>query len=405
MSATPWKIYEGKKPDDEPELEGKTMPELEVVAQRPMENKTELNADGTPKQTTEAEPDKFTVGEEKIGMEPANANVNANVNVNGNPTTDVMGTEAAGTVAIDPATIRAMAANDLQEQEYLKAHPWVLEEDYSNMRNKYKDKKWSQIVNDVAAYREQTGKPMSQTEMANMLMQYNPNTSKKEEVREKRLAYWADALNQLGNVLAHIYNYGRAKGGSPAAQIPDNKTSYSERLKAADTAMRQRGYNDYVNAMVNEQKRKQTREDMEYGLRMQEVQEQRRLANQMELKRMEWMSPKYKKELERLDLDLQDKQVQKELHELQKAFQMMKNDTAKDHAFEMFVRKNSGKGGGSKTPKPYTYNGIGYTNEYLAYKDAMIAQGKQPMKHEAWEKQKDKRKLLKDAGVTIHGVD
>lgn len=295
---------------------------------------------------------------------------------------------------------------NLEEQKYLEEHPWVLEEDYSTMRNKYKDKKWSQIVSDVADYRRKIGKPMSYEEQMMMLSQYPGNTSKKEELREKRLAYWADALNQMGNVLAHFYNYGRAKAGSPAAQITDNKSSYSERLRAADMAMRQRGYNDYVNAVVNEQKRKQTREDMEYRLKMQQAQEQRRLANQMELKRMEWMSPKYKKELERLDLDLQDKQIQKELHELQKAFQMMKNETAKDHAFEMFVRKNGGKGGGgSKTAKPYTYNGIGYTSDYAAYKDAMIAQGMQPLPRQKWDKQKDKRKLLKDAGVTIHGVD
>ena len=266
-------------------------------------------------------------------------------------------------------------------ENYAQEHPWVLEKDYSTMRNKYKDKKWSEIVNEVAAYREKTGNPMSYEEKMYMLSQYNPDTSKKEEVREKRLAYWADALNQLGNVLAHFYNYGRAKGGSPAAQIPDNKSSYSERLRAADMAMRQRGYNDYVNALANAQKRKQTREDMEYRLRMQEAQEQRMLANQIALKEHEWLSPKYKLELERLGKDLSNKDTQLELNKAKLAYQMMVNEgKSAEQALEISYKRlrnalenkklNDGDG------KPYKVGGQSYSDAYAAYKRGVILYNK-----------------------------
>lgn len=266
-------------------------------------------------------------------------------------------------------------------ENYAQEHPWVLEKDYSTMRNKYRDKKWREIVNEVAAYREKTGNPMSNEEMYYMLSQYNPDTSKKEEVREKRLAYWADALNQLGNVLAHFYNYGRAKGGSPAAQVPDNKSSYSERLRAADMAMRQRGYNDYVNALANAQKRKQAREDMEYRLRMQEAQEQRRLANQIALKEHEWLSPKYKLELERLGKDLSNKDTQLELNKAKLAYQMMINEgKSAEQALEMSYKRlrnalankklNDGDG------KPYKVGGQSYSDAYAAYKRGVILYNK-----------------------------
>lgn len=301
-----------------------------------------------------------------------------------------------------------------QIQAFAEEHPWVNDK-ITDVWDKYTDKTPLELKMDIAKYRNMINKPLSDEEMYALMAGRDPNKTKKEVTREKRLAYWADALNQLGNVLAHFYNYGRAKGGSPAAQVPESKSGYTERLRAADMAMRQRGYNDYVNAMVNEQKRKQTREDMEYRLKMQEAQEQRRLRNQQILKEMEWMSPKYKKELERLDIDIADKKVQADLHELQRAFQMMKNEAAKDHAFEMFVKKSSGSGGkggggGSKGDKyEYTYEADGKTytdtDEYRAYERAMKAKGleSQIIKKEKFAGKKKWEELDK-AGVKYPGA-
>ena len=378
-----------------------TMEPVDIVAQKPLEHKTELNDDGTPKQVIEPEPEKFTLNEKKLGEpakeepEPAEKPADktsgdtAAAGTEAEPdATEQPAADATASTAVDPElmkTLAGQAKENLELQEYIKEHPWVLENDYSTMRNKYKDKKWSEIVNDVAAYRESTGKPMSLEEKMLMLAQYDPTTSKKEETREKRLAYWADALNQLGNVLAHFYNYGRAKGGSPAAQVPDNRSSYSERLRAADMAMRQRGYNDYVNALANAQKRKQAREDMEYRLRMQEAQEQRRLANQIALKEHEWLSPKYKLELERLGKDLSNKDIQLELNKAKLAYQMMVNEgKSAEQALDISYKRLKNalankKLNDGKTDSKFTVAGKGFSDPWQAYQYA-ISKGAKPVK-------------------------
>lgn len=430
-----------------------TMEPVDIVAQKPLEHKTELNDDGTPKQVIEPEPEKFTVNEKKL-VEPvkeepepaekpadktsgdtAAAGTEAEPDATEQPAADAAGTEAEegdvedegkGKSKVKPLNVKpitppisgdpneteeekqtrmALRKQEAAKSKYEEEHPWVLENDYSTMRNKYKDKKWSQIVNEVAAYREKTGNPMSYEEKMYMLSQYNPDTSKKEEVREKRLAYWADALNQLGNVLAHFYNYGRAKGGSPAAQVPGVNGSYSQRLKAADAAMRQRGYNDYVNAMVNEQKRKQTREDMEYRLKMQEAQEQRRLANQIALKEHEWLSPKYKLELERLGKDLSNKDTQHELNKAKLAYQMMINEgKSAEQALEISYKRlrnalaNKKLAGGDG--KPYKVGDESYANAYEAYKRGIIkSKGKDAKIVDQTKFNKNPNGYLDEAGV------
>ena len=274
-----------------------------------------------------------------------------------------------------------------EDEEYVREHPWVTESDLAGLYDKYASKTPSQMLYDISQYRTKHGDSLTEEEMATLLAGRDPNKSKKEEVREKRLAYWADALNQLGNVLAHFYNYGRAKGGSPAAQVPDNKSSYSERLRAADMAMRQRGYNDYVNALANAQKRKQTREDMEYRLRMQEAQEQRRLANQIALKEHEWLSPKYKLELERSGIDLSNKAEQLKLIKAKLAYQMMVNEgksaeQALDISYKRLKNALANKklnDGGSKTDSKFTVAGKGFNDPWQAYQYA-ISKGAKPVK-------------------------
>lgn len=266
---------------------------------------------------------------------------------------------------------------------YAQEHPWVLEKDYSTMRDKYRDKKWSQIVNEVADYRRRVGKPMSLEEQMYMLSQYNPNTSKKEEVREKRRAYWADVINELGNVLAHFYNYGRAKAGSPAATITPNKSDNVARLRAADMAMRQRGYNDYVNAMANAEKRKQGREDEMRKLVEQQRVEQMRHNNQMELEKLKWMSPEYKKKIEAADIDIRNKAVQNEILELEKAFKVLRNETARNNAVDFFIKKNKGSGGSktsaNKTTGKYTFGDKSFNDPWQAYQYA-LSKGAKPAK-------------------------
>ena len=264
-----------------------------------------------------------------------------------------------------------------EEEEYLKAHPWVAESDLSVLYDKYKDKTPAQMIYDISQYRNKHGQRLNEEELALLLAGRDPNRSKKEVTKEKRRAYWADMINEIGNVLAHFYNYGRAKAGSPAATITPNKSDNVARLRAADMAMRQRGYNDYVNAMANAEKRRQAREDLDYKLKMQEAQEQRRLANQKALKEHDWLSPKYKLELERLGKDLEDKDTQHELNKAKLAYQMMINEgKSTEQALEISYKRlrnaltnkklNEGDG------KPYKVGDQSYSDAYAAYKRGVI---------------------------------
>jgi len=269
-----------------------------------------------------------------------------------------------------------------EEEEYLKAHPWVAESDLSVLYDKYKDKTPAQMIYDISQYRNKHGQRLSEEEMALLLAGRDPNSSKKEVTKEKRRAYWADMINEIGNVLAHFYNYGRAKAGSPAATITPNKSDNVARLRAADMAMRQRGYNDYVNAMANAEKRRVAREDLDYKLKMQEAQEKRRLENQKALKEHEWLSPKYKLELERLTKDLNNRDIQIELNKAKLAYQKLVNEGKTDEqALEITYKKLRNALANKKLNeddgKKYKVGGQSFADAYTAYKRGVIIYNKE----------------------------
>lgn len=329
------------------------------------------------------------------------------------PAAELAGT-TAGADRVPDLPVEALGKYHQQqeeEEEYLKAHPWVAESDLSVLYDKYKDKTPAQMIYDISQYRNKHGQRLNEEELALLLAGRDPNRSKKEVTKEKRRAYWADMINEIGNVLAHFYNYGRAKAGSPAATITPNKSDNVARLRAADMAMRQRGYNDYVNAMASAEKRRQAREDELRKLKQQQSIEQMRHANRIELEKLKWLSPEYKKKVEAADIDLRNKDTQHDILELEKAFKMLRNETAKNNAVDFFIKKNKGNGSGggnnlNKTQFVYTYK-IGdltytETDEYKAYKRAMEAN--HPDKR-LKKPGKVTRQDLIDAGVTFPGSE
>ena len=275
------------------------------------------------------------------------------------------------------------ALDEVKLKEFLVTHPWAGEEDLSSLYDKYKNQTPAQMLYDIAKYRESIGKPLTLEEKQLILQGRDPNKSKKQVTNEKRRAYWADVINELGNVLAHFYNYGRAKAGSPAATITPNKSDNVARLRAADMAMRQRGYNDYVNAMANAEKRKQAREDEMRKLVEQQRVEQMRHNNQMELEKLKWMSPEYKKKIEAADIDIRNKAVQNDILELEKAFKVLRNETARNNAVDFFIKKNKGSGGSktstNKTTGKDTFGDKSFNDPWQAYQYA-LSKGAKPAK-------------------------
>ena len=400
----------------------------------------------------------------------ANANANDNANVNKKTPADAAGTTANGTTAngvdgnidwdtteeigetgVKPLNIKPVTPaisgdpneteeekaarkqqrrleyeNEVRQQklnDFATENPYVLEENIAGLYDKYKDKKPSEMLYNISRYREAKGlPPLTYEEKMMLLAGRDPNKSKKEVKAEKRRAKWADVLNELGNVLAHFYNYGRAKAGSPAAVINHTPSNNTERLRAADMAMRQRGYNDYVNAMANAEKRRQQREDYLYNLKMQR-------EKAVEDAKLDTLLKKY-----RLDNDPETKLRYKILtnqYDISEIEKIMKQEKLEDdRAYRMGIspkavqekryndarirklesgtnRTNKGGNGNSnRGNNKYTYSydidGKTYdeTDEYKAYTRAMAANHpKEPLK----KKEKVTREDLIHAGVRFPG--
>ena len=310
---------------------------------------------------------------------------------------------AAGTVSAAPV-IDEEGKRLLQQQKFEQEHPWVMDANWYNNYQKVNPGQWT---NDAMQYWNMTGQRPDDWLEQIIDARTHGTLSKKEDKRNKRIAAWQDMLTGVGDVLAHFVNYKRTQGGDPAYTVPENRNpSQLDRLRAADEALRQQGFTERMNAMMQRQRRNESLEDMRAKHQLALEQERVRMENKRLLKQMDMDTPEYQMKLKKMGIDLAKAEDAKEISEMKKereklismGFEKKQADEAVLRELNLKLkRKQLAKPDGGTTPKPYSYNGKTYSSAYSAYKDAAIASGKKVV--DAQHFNKAPGKYLDEVGV------